>query len=119
MFRGKVLAVKHTEITLFFLKHKLCFSFPLRPMYVISIIVFLFQVKKFSCSPVIKQRCRNLSLQCESINYCVTSCADFRPPNHPYYSTLRGARSTKTTVKPSVSSRQWWSEGLPPRNGLD
>lgn len=33
----------------FFFKHKLCFSFSSRPMYVIS-IYFFFPGKKFSCS---------------------------------------------------------------------
>jgi len=44
--------------------------------------IFFFQEKKNQLLLIIKQYCRNLSFQCESVNYYVTSLADFRPFNH-------------------------------------
>lgn len=43
---------------------------------------FFFSQEKIQLFLIIKQYCRNLSFQCESINYYVTSLADFRTFNH-------------------------------------
>lgn len=80
MFQGKYLLsnVIKSYFFFFFFNRQVCFSFSSGQMYVIS---FFFFWKKIQLFLIIKQYCRNLSLQCENINYYVTSLADFRPFN--------------------------------------
>lgn len=78
-----------------------------------SFFFFPFFRQKVQLILIIKQCCRNVSLQCESINYYVTSCADFRPLNHT--ERCQEYKGSTPFTKPSVG----WSEALLTRNGLE